>query len=174
MTSAGGKSESRRSSRWFRSAKFRKSPLVEFPAIGHPLQFIQRAVQKVGLADLALNLAAGSSGDASSLEQHHRVRAHVVLFGYGPPDSPHHRVEIQRQTPIGMSVAVFAMLPARVIASLDLGGDDQPFLVEINRKGCATPWPQRRMAVFHGQFNILGIDVTAVDDDQILQASGDK
>ena len=32
-----------------RSAKFRKSPLVEFPAIAHPSQLVQRAVQEAGL-----------------------------------------------------------------------------------------------------------------------------
>ena len=63
----------------------------------------------------------------------------------------------------------------RLVAGLDFGGDDQSFFVgDIDRKRRATTRPYRRVTLFHRQFNIVGVKVAATDDDQILQATGDK
>ena len=63
----------------------------------------------------------------------------------------------------------------RLVAGLDFGGDDQLFFVgAIDRKRRAAARPYGRVALFHRQFDIVGVKIAATDDDQILQATGDK
>src|SRR5271170_5292022 len=98
----------------------------------------QRPVQKTGLACAALQLAAGSLRDAARLQEQNRVHSHVMFFSNRAPDSTNHRLDIERQTSIGMrmrgSVAVavpiavaiaIAMMAVRRIARFHFGCDDQ-------------------------------------------------
>src|SRR5579863_4959363 len=67
------------------------------------------------------------------------------------------------------------MLPLRLVAALHFGGNDQSFLVaDFDRERYTTTRPHCRSAPFHSQFDVVGIKIAAIDDDQILQPAGDK
>src|SRR5712692_11377443 len=99
-----------------------------------------------------------------------------MLFCHRSPKSPDHRLDIQQQTPLRMRARFLPLLVAlRSVATLHLSYDDQTFFVsDIDGKRRTTTRPYCRVTLFHRQFNIVGVKVAATDDDQILQATGDK
>ena len=61
------------------------------------------------------------------------------------------------------------------VSSLDLLQHHKPFLIlDLNGKRSPAVRPQGLMASLHGPLDVLRIVIEASDDDEILQAAGDK
>ena len=100
-----------------------------------------------------------------------------MLFGHRPANGANHGLDVQRQPAFGVSAGfpLRGAATARLIARLDLGGDDQLlFAGAIDRERRTTSRPQGRVTLFDRQLDILGVKIATADDDQILQAAGDK
>ena len=92
-------------------------------------------------------------GDATAPDQNDVVHAQIVKLGDGGADD---RRKIVRQA-IGRSS--------------DRGDDDQRLAPStVNGERRAVGWLERGVTVPDGQFDVLGVVVPTVDDDQILEA----
>ena len=78
---------------------------------------------------MALHLAAGGFGNASSPEQYYHVDPCIMVFGYRPANGPDHGLDIQRQTSVWTSAQfrIRQLANRRLVSWLDFGGDDQLF-----------------------------------------------
>ena len=119
---------------------------------------LEPAREEARAAGVALDLAAGGLGEARRLEQHDGVDVQLVLLGDGLADRREDRLDRPRP---GLA--------------LDLVDDDQPLLAVAPRP--RTPRRRSaaaRVAPLDGPLDVLGIDVAAADDDQVLEPAGDE
>ena len=81
-----------------------------------------------------------------------------MLLGHRPANGTNHGLDVERQPAFGASGGFPSQgRTTRLIAWLDLGGDNQLlFAGTIDRERRTASRPQRRVALFDGQFDILG------------------
>ena len=97
----------------------------------------------------------------------------VMLLRNRAPNGANDGVEVRSRPPVALAavghIARFAVatLLLELIAALDFGGDYQAFVVgDVDRKSDAAARPYRLMALFDRQFDVAGVKVAPVDDDQ--------
>jgi hypothetical protein len=107
---------------------------------------------------MSLNLTARSFRHAAHLQKPEVIDAQFVLFGHRLA----HRVD--------------NLIPVQVSTSaVEFRGDYQSLpAAEIDRKGGATSRPESGVAFLYGQFYVLRIMISPVNDDEILKPAGDE
>ena len=121
------------------------------PEDAQPLFEIERAAGPV------LDLAARRAGHRGRRHEDHVVDADLVLLGHGPADRRRHLLHLPDRRP------------------LDLVDDHEPLLApDLHRKRRAAPGTEAGMAGFRRGLDVLGIVVPPVEDDQVLEPSGDE
>ena len=100
---------------------------------------------------------------------------YVMLLGHRPANGANHGLDVERQPGASRRFSHGRATTARLVARLDLGGDDQSLFAGTIDRECGTARrTQGRVALFDRQLDILGVEIAAADDDQVLQAAGDE
>src|SRR5271157_4861249 len=116
---------------------------------------VERAVKIALAASMSLDLSAGGLRHGSGADQHDRIDVQVVLASHGAANGLQHLGELA------------------LLVSLDLENQHE-LLASVFFKGerRTAIGAQARMALLHGQFNVLWVIVHAAEDYQIFQATG--
>ena len=141
-------------------------------------EILERPLQEARLASLAPDLAAGGHGNAPGPNEHDRPEPahHVVrpLPAEWSEPRPRHptvcgpcaRTLVCASGGLPVPDWYHGSISATTISCSSSGPSTENAAQQAGRN--------RRVALFHSQFNIVGINLAATDDDQILQTAGNK
>ncbi len=118
---------------------------------------LQLAGEEGLAAGLALDLAARRLGQPAGGQEDDLPGIDLVLLDQPLADVAHHGVEVRRRF------------------GLDLVDDDEALLaLRLQGEGRPAAGPERRMALFDRELQVLRVAVDALEDDEILESPGDE